>query len=586
MTATMPEATAPASPTANQPGASPDAAEFQAIKQLLALLDKTFKTVRTYGPNNPVAQKFFQQFYNYLSIQLAAQDVLQFLVQRSELYYKGEVVYRSSSPTENLAFKLHADGIRELSLHEGLSQEDLLYFLDAVWGTYDQEASDDDIVTRLWEKNLSTISFVTAEEIVKADTTVLEPQDSQLFTRPVSALTEVAAQESARKKDEETTLGGGQAQGQGSVAVYEVSPEEMQKLAEEIQAESSRDNITYLLDMLTAILASEQSHVVLDRLLGLFTDILETLTKAGNWKLLNMFVNLLHEAQELCPNLSEEHKSKLGQLFDSLGRPDRLRAIEGALNANAASPTEDLHALLLMLSPAAAPSLCMLMANLKHKVHRMMVCEVLATHAKANPLVLVKGLNDSRWYVVRNLVYIMGKVGGEHLLKHLEPLVRHPDTRVRKEVLRTMKAVSPSGKVDPFVAFLNDPEESVRLSALKIVSAGEYKTAFKTWVPIVTSPSFADRSVSEKRALFHAMRLASGDENVPYWRQLVTRRAWRNRKLHEETAVLAAEALGALGTADAVEALRAGRKRFNRAIRRACETALGAAAAQPDVKAP
>src|SRR6478672_10261422 len=118
--------------------------EVQAIKQLLSLLDKTFKTTRTYGLKNPVAQNFFQQFYHHLTIQLAAHDVLQFLAQRSELLYKGVAVYQSTSSNENLAFKLHADGIRELSFHHGLSQEDLAYFLEALWTTYDSGTSDDD----------------------------------------------------------------------------------------------------------------------------------------------------------------------------------------------------------------------------------------------------------------------------------------------------------------------------------------------------------------------------------------------------------------------------------------------------------
>src|SRR5262245_34789697 len=125
--------------------------ELPVIKQLLTLLDKTFKTARTYGPNNPVAQRFFQQFYDDLSGHLTAHHTLLFLVQRSELYYKGHAVYQAPSPTENLAFKLHADGIRELAFNKGLSQGDLAFFLEALWATSDQENSDEDIVTRLWD---------------------------------------------------------------------------------------------------------------------------------------------------------------------------------------------------------------------------------------------------------------------------------------------------------------------------------------------------------------------------------------------------------------------------------------------------
>ena len=84
-----------------EPSEFVDAVELQAIKHLLALLDKTFKTTRTYGPHNPVAQKFFQQFYDFLTIQLATHDTLQFLAHHAELIYKGVVVYQSTAANEN-----------------------------------------------------------------------------------------------------------------------------------------------------------------------------------------------------------------------------------------------------------------------------------------------------------------------------------------------------------------------------------------------------------------------------------------------------------------------------------------------------
>jgi hypothetical protein len=549
--------------------------EVQAIKQLLSLLDKTFKTTRTYGLKNPVAQKFFQQFYHDLTIQLAAHDVLQFLAQRSELLYKGVTVYESTSSNENLAFKLHADGIRELSFHHGLSQEDLAYFLEALWATYDSDTSDDDIVTRLWEKNLSTISFLTAEEIVNsADAmTVLTPQESHTFNSPPSQLPHIAGAETARPKERIAGPGGGQA----GPAVYEISSEEQTKLLNEIQAESARENTTYLLDMLTAILTSEKSDALLNKLMELFGDILATLTRDGNWKLLNTFVSLLYEAHELCPNLSDHHKTKLSALFASLGHPDNITAIETALNTFPTASLDDVQTLLLMLNPNTAQPLCELMANLTNKSHRMMVCDVLTVHAKHNPSLLMRGLTDSRWYVVRNLVYIMGKLGYEQFLKPLEPIRGHVDVRVRKEIVRTLRAINPSGKGDHFIPFLNDAEESIRQLALKVLLTGAYTATYVSWAPIVDHKSFHDRSVSKKKAVFRAMRQTTGEESIPYWHRLVTKPSWMNRKKIQEGGILAAEALGALGTSAALLVLKAGQRRFNRAIRKACTDALATA---------
>lgn len=548
--------------------------EVQAIKHLLTLLDKTFKTTRTYGPKNPVAQKFFQQFYHDLTIQLATHGVLQFMAQRTELVYKGITVYQSMSSTENLAFKLHADGIRELSFHQGLSQDDLAYFLEALWGTYDSDTSDDDIVTRLWEKNLSTISFVTAEEIVNATdvVSVLSPQETHTLNSPPSQLRHIAGTEAVRQKG-----GPSGPAGQDGPAVYEISPEEQKHLLKEIQAESARDNTTYLLDVLTAILASETSDVLLNRLLEVFGDILTTLTRDGQWKLLNTFVCLLDEAQELCPNLSEHHKTKLAKLFGSLSHPDTIKAMEAALNASPTTSLDDLQALLLMLDPNTVQPLCALMANLTHKAHRMMVCDVLAVHAKHNPALIMRGLTDTRWYVVRNFIYIIGKLGHEEFLKHLEPIRTHEDARVRKEILRTLRIISPSGNGDFFISFLNDTDESIRQLALKVLLTGTYTATFAAWAPIVDHKSFHESSISKKRAVFTAMRQTIGEESIPYWHRLVTRSSWMHRRKVQEGAILAAEALGALGTSAALLVLKAGQRRFNRAIRKACTAALAAA---------
>lgn len=556
---------------------SAEAAELQAIKHLLMLLDKTFKTTRTYGPHNPVAQKFFQQFYDFLTVQLERHDTLQFLAHRSELIYKSMVVYQSTSANENLAFKLHADGIRELSFLKGLSQDDLSYFLDALWGTYDSEKTDDDIVTRLWEKNLSTISFVTAEEIVKsADAAaILTPQNPPSVPGVQAELRHIAKTEAARPKIDSGSLLGPQTQG-GPVG-FEVSPVEQKKLALEIGTESSRDHTAYLLDLLTAILASETSDALLTRLLNLFGDILTSLAREGNWKLLNTFVSLLHEAHELCPNLTDRHKAKLVEVSGAIGHPDIINAVKAVLNESPTTGLDDLHAVLLMLDPQKAQSLCSLVADLKHKAHRMMICEVLTAHAQHNPTLLTKGLSDARWYVVRNFVYIAGKLRQERFVKSLESVGKHEDVRVRKEVVRTLRAIRPSGNAECFTSFLSDREESIRLLVLKTLLTGHYTATFAAWAPIVGTPSFHHRSTSEKQSIFRVMRQTAGEESIPYWHSLVTRVSWRNRRQYREGGMLAAEALGALGTPAALLVLKAGQRRFSRTIRRACGEALLAA---------
>ena len=139
-----------------------------------------------------------------LTAHLATYSKLAFLVQRSELYFNGEVVCRSEqgSSNESVAFKLYTDGIRELAFLEGLSAENLSFLLDSLWGSLDPDEDDDDIVTRLWSENLSTITLVTAEEIAKASTggDVFALPAAETIEAPESSLRDLLDREQARAK--------------------------------------------------------------------------------------------------------------------------------------------------------------------------------------------------------------------------------------------------------------------------------------------------------------------------------------------------------------------------------------------------
>jgi HEAT repeat protein len=568
------------------PGKRPEAPtgagdqDLAAIKHLLTLLDKTFRTVRIYGANNPVARKFVQQFYQELSSHLAIQPSLAFLVQRFELYYQGELVYQNTSPTENLAFKLYADGIRELSFNQGLTQEDLSYFLETLQGDYDTENEEEDIVTRLWDRNLPTISLVTAEEIVKSSESVevMTPQDSTTLDSPVTKLREVRATETARQAQEAAE---GKAKGKShfrsGLPGYEVSQTELDQLARDLEAESSIDDISYVMNVLVAILTSEKAEDTVGKLLEMFDEILTALIAQGDWKQLNTTLKVLRDVADR-PDLAESLRSKLTALSTGLGKPEQLKAVEKVLNASAQHPTEGLMTFLLQLKSSAVSSLCTLLGNLEHREHRSVVCEALVEVAKDAPEPLVNGLSDSRWYYVRNLVYVLGRLGDQRLAERIASLAKHQDSQVRKEAVRAIGALRQTGHGGPMAAFLNDSEGSIRMYALKLLTNGHYTVPFSLWSSIVTQQEFMDRSISEKRATFLAISQTAGDQAVPYWRTLITQWLWTNRARKQEMGALAAEALGRTGTPEAVAALKAGEKRRNKAIRNACIVALASLA--------
>ena len=550
--------------------------ELTSVTQLLKSLDRASKNVRTFGHRNSVAQKFFSQFYTELTTHLSQFNVLTFVVQREGLFLKEHLVYdcQSGETSDNFAFKLYSDGIREITFHQDITDEDILFFFDALWDTSGAAGSeDDDIVTRLWTKNLPTLTIVTADEVMKISELddVLAPQGAAPLE---GSLREILAD--ARAKDAKEANGASQPKTRFSSGVtgYEISDVELSALAKEIAAESTRDAVLYILDTLTAILSSERSPDLLNKLFEIYDSMLKSLIQEGHWATTEHVLELLSKADTIRPDLTEEHKQKIQQLFERLGNPERVAMIEKFLNAAEHPRTDGLSAVFLMMRQTAVPALCMLLGNLEQPAHQTLVLNAVTDLAKGTPEILVKHLTDRRPTFVRNLLMIIARWNNPRLADNVEKILRYPDPLIRREVIRTLALLRPSGTATKLISTLNDPDEGVRVATLKSLLTGNYSAPFSNWEPLINAETFGDRPPAERRNIFHAMRATAGDEAVPYWANLLTEWGWTNRKKREELALMATDALGKLGTPAAQAALETGASKGTTAVKQACRTIL------------
>jgi hypothetical protein len=550
--------------------------ELGSVTQLLKSLDRASKNVRTFGHQNSVAKKFFDQFYTELLNHVERYNALTFIVQREGLFFKDTSVYNSQAgeSSENFAFKLYSDGIRELTFHQGIEQDDVLFFFDALWDTSGTAGNeDDDIVTRLWSRNLPTLSIVTADEVMKLSEVddVLTPQGK---APEEGSLREILDEANAKNAKEGKGDQPRKSRLSTSVMGYEVTQEEMAALAQDIAEESSRDSIIYLLDILTAVLSSERSPELLNKLFEIYEGILRSLFQGGHWNIVEHVLGLLSEAEAVRPDLTETHKNKLQSMFDQLGSQELITLMQQYFNTTEKPRTEGLENVLLMMKPSALPALCTLLGNLEHPAHQGLIANALVELAKDTPDVVVRHLTDRRSTFVRNLLGIITRWNNPKLAESVEKILRYPDPLIRREVIRTLAGLKPSGSAAKLIPLLNDADEGVRLATLKPLLTGHYTASFSLWEPIVNAENFNDREPAEKRNIFHAIRVTAGDDAVPYWTTLLTEWGWTNRKKREDLALLAVDALGKLGTAAAVAALETGSKKGTAAVKQACATAI------------
>lgn len=154
--------------------------------------------------------------------------------------------------------------------------------------------------------------------------------------------------------------------------------------------------------------------------------------------------------------------------FALIATPEILAILTTDLDGDASSPK---RRLLGSLGRHAADPLIEILGEEKDLKRRRALIAALAEMAKLDPGPISAHLDDPRWYVVRNLAMVLGRAGRAHAGPALIGLLRHSDSRVRVEALRSLVATLGPDSIEQVAASLRDPEERVRGTAANLLSA-------------------------------------------------------------------------------------------------------------------
>ncbi|MBD3401449.1 hypothetical protein GF420_01030 [candidate division GN15 bacterium] len=136
-----------------------------AVRQILRDLLKVIKVVWMYPPNNPLPTSMQQSFAERLTDLVAEIGPIELAVERDRLRWKGDVVYEDRSKEEALAGLFFDVGISKLSFDQRMSWDAVKGMLEAIRRYQNREDDAGDLVSLLWEANLTGVSFETVEDV-------------------------------------------------------------------------------------------------------------------------------------------------------------------------------------------------------------------------------------------------------------------------------------------------------------------------------------------------------------------------------------------------------------------------------------
>src|SRR5262249_35016874 len=129
---------------------------------------RALRVARLYRHDNPVVQQSRETVRNGLSDMLKNFGTLTLRFTAREIRLENEAVVRPyiappghdappPNPEDALPFLFYRDGIRTLQLCEGIPREDFDAFFDAVRMVGQEATSHDDLLTLMWQANLTYI---------------------------------------------------------------------------------------------------------------------------------------------------------------------------------------------------------------------------------------------------------------------------------------------------------------------------------------------------------------------------------------------------------------------------------------------
>lgn len=571
-----------ASAAASRAAEKAEAASAGMVIQALAKADRGFAM---YLPNNPLHAKFFEDFRQRVEEHLGKYGGLTLELTHQSLLCKGETVYASDGLRENIAFRLYADGIRSLTLADGIEPRELRTLVEVV-GRSSQEADEDDVATRLWSAELPHVSYVLADlpsaggEGARAVTPTAAPGQEGSLRRYAAALAAAPPPPAPP-----TAI---------AQQVFTLQEEELASLRALVAADEERTPLEDLASMLEAILAAEEEPAVLEEFLEIVARLCGDLLLTGRPGEAVALLEALIAAAS-APGLPPGHAERIVAARSRVITPAVLEGFTRQLARDGAVDLAQLRPLIAALGRHAIEPFCRVLGDVPGKEARKVLIEALADTGSGTPELFLPFLADARWYLVRNTIYILRRIGGPESARAVLRCSQHRDPRVRREVLLYFEETGDAAGDPVALAYLADETAQLRMGAARTLARRGSRAAAERVLAVTASAAFAGREREEREIFWEALAVLAPAQALPRLRELLLKRRLFDKAKELDDTACACAGLRRLGTPEAMAVLREGaaakrgeaRDLVERALRaqaraRAAAAAPGSAAGDPE----
>jgi hypothetical protein len=531
--------------------------DIKEAKDILQNIIKAKKAIRMYPENNPIYVKTLEDSYARFRSFFDYKDDFTLKIKQNSILYDTEQIYVNPEKEDNLALFFFKDGLRELTFHKGLLQEELVEFLKIIALDFDREVIDDDVVTLLWEKDFQNIRYIVDESfLIDLDEEDYQAKAEEKIKEKVTAVDDLMKAYADGFVEEDVR----------TISIVPLADKDLQILVKELEKDSSENKTGKLVAILFELVYQAEDT-------GTFEDVFAFLKEAIAFSMrhgyLSTAVDVMKKAKEVIDNpmLTENEKKYMKMIPGYMGTDEIIGLLSEFLDSGIEVETGIFGEFVEFLDKNAIEPMVKYLGELKTIRARKVIIDALIVVGRKDIQKLSKGLEDQRWYVVRNIIYILRKIGDKRAIEYLLRTVRHGDIRVRKEVIKTLGELGGKEVIQALRECLDDPDMQVRIAAAKAFSSLSSEVAKRILLDKISDKTFKEKNFDEKKEFFEALSRWKDTDVFDFLIKMLKTTSFFSRAKVFENRAGAAFCLGLLGNKDALQILEKIKDSNNKLLR-------------------
>ncbi len=542
----------------------------QLVEEMLRNFARAIKTHQLYLPNNPIYARAIDNLRAAFAPIWPHSPEIVLAITESDFKWFGRSVMHEANRSESVPWVFFKDGVRELTLTQGIEDDELTSLLQIMQRVRNAAPEEDDLLTLLWEQEFTRLKYrfvdINLDSHASFDASAEPPKE-----RSIPIIDDIRAEEAAeperksgivRMEDLDATL-------------YFLDEKEIDYLRAAVAAEQTIDMPRNVLAILLDIFEVQESEKVREEICGILESYMLNLLAAGAY---GSVAYLLAETELLIKRavaLAPAHRARLFALPTSLSDPSVLSQLLEALDQSDVIPEQaELDALFEQLRGGVLGTVLGWLKQAQKPELRTALERVAARMASSNSAEMMKLIGSSDPSVAIEAMRRAGELKTAAAVAPLSKVLHQKNVELRQAAAQTLSEIGSPGAMRLLETALDDDDRDVRISAVRALGLRGHRAALPRVEAVVRGKTVKGADLTEKMAYFEAYGTLAKDAGIPPLDKLLNKRSFWGRRATPELRACAARALGMIGSANALEVLRRAQRERDPMVRSSINRAM------------